>query len=181
MTQPEPEWFEDEDDYEPECRRCWDSGLVVAMDGFHEYLGYSHVPCNCRNARVPNPPSNPYEWPLPGLSEDFMKEKPTESKIKKLPRWAQDYIRAVEEERNEAQMACDGQTPSRIFTGLLHGWKEPIGFVQNDRVYFRRATVDLTYTFEVVSKNGDIEIRCRDGHLIVLPGCSNQVTIRQAD
>lgn len=37
----------DYDEYEPSCHLCGDSGKVVAADGYHEYLGYSDVPCSC--------------------------------------------------------------------------------------------------------------------------------------
>jgi hypothetical protein len=45
-----PIW-DDEDDCderEIECFRCYDTGKVIAMDGYHEYLGYDYVPCSCR-------------------------------------------------------------------------------------------------------------------------------------
>jgi len=38
---------DEEEDFEPNCYRCHDTGQIPAMDGFHEYLGYSYVPCSC--------------------------------------------------------------------------------------------------------------------------------------
>ncbi len=38
---------EDDEDCEPQCFRCHDSGLIPAADGFHELLGYNYVPCDC--------------------------------------------------------------------------------------------------------------------------------------
>ena len=40
------EWDDEpDDDREIECWTCHDSGRVVAADGYHEYLGYSYLPC----------------------------------------------------------------------------------------------------------------------------------------
>jgi hypothetical protein len=41
---------EREDDLGPDCDACGDTGRIVAADGYHEYLGYSYLPCpHCRH------------------------------------------------------------------------------------------------------------------------------------
>ena len=46
-----PDSWDDDDDQcsAPECDRCGDTGKIIADDGFHEYLGYTDMPCpNCQ-------------------------------------------------------------------------------------------------------------------------------------
>ena len=43
------DWDEHEEDLMPDCTTCNDTGrIVVAADGYYEYLGYDYLPCpNC--------------------------------------------------------------------------------------------------------------------------------------
>lgn len=59
--------FEDDydPDYEPHCLACNDSGKIVADDGYHEYLGNSHIPCRCSSGTqwIGMLRPNPLNWP----------------------------------------------------------------------------------------------------------------------
>lgn len=68
MTENE-DWYDDyyHDEYDrevdPECWNCMDSGRIVAADGYHEYLGYSYLPCPHCTAGVGlvgDGPNNPF-------------------------------------------------------------------------------------------------------------------------
>ena len=37
--------LDDDDPMIPDCLECGDTGLIVAADGYHEYLGYDYLPC----------------------------------------------------------------------------------------------------------------------------------------
>lgn len=113
------------------------------------------------------------------MKEDI--NKPTAEQLKKLPEWARRYIHRTERELERAIKACDDKGKSPIFSTFVDGWREPSGFVQSDRVYFQTQNRKLTnYTFEVRLENDSLEVRCRDGALVIMPGCSNVVTIREA-
>lgn len=42
--------YDDEDEREPRCPDCCDTGKVVAMNGEDEYMGRDYVPCHCEAA-----------------------------------------------------------------------------------------------------------------------------------
>lgn len=58
------DYLDDEpEDREPECWHCHDTGRVVAADGYHEYLGYSYLPCpHCQfgATQVGDGPKSPF-------------------------------------------------------------------------------------------------------------------------
>lgn len=55
---------EDDRDEDTRCPRCGDSGQIPAADGYHEYMGYSYLPCpDCPRGCdvIPDGPRSPYE------------------------------------------------------------------------------------------------------------------------
>ncbi len=99
-------------------------------------------------------------------------EKPTEDAIRKLPQWAQKFIKGLEQERDTAVRALnehvDGQTKSKIYwdqflcTGEQgRGPTSKRFYVQSDRVVVENCGVQL-------------QIGCHDGSSMHDPGIDLQ-------
>lgn len=104
--------------------------------------------------------------------------------VTRLPKWAQQKIstleRNVEYWRGKAIAGEDGQSD----TFLVHGWTEdavkPLGDRPTIRFFIPRPG-SRAEELEARIKDGELQVRCNDGVLSVVPHSSNLVCISSVD
>lgn len=102
----------------------------------------------------------------------------TKEDVSTLPRWARLRIESLTRDLKEHQAAWASATPEKtdVFVTSYDHSNEG-GLPKNSHVCFRLGA-NANEIIEISHRDGDLEIRARDGALIVLPQVSNVIHVR---